>query len=181
MKQNPIFPSKHKDCMEVSFGRRFNEANKENYSVSSNVYVTESKVSPSDLPEVIQNLSRALETSNNNVQSLKTQLEIVLKRESTLQTEYEGLTRKLEKMTLAKSQVEAQSFQKDNDTERKIEELKEIIKQKNKTIEVKNAEIEEFTKKMHSMIKEHKKEVTLLNNEMREVKEIVKYEEEKRM
>lgn len=158
--------------------------NKENEAAESPE--KELGLSPRNLPEVIVGMSEALETSNSTVQKLKTQLETVLQRESTLQMEYEMMAKRYENLLQAKSESESQlrlrnekELQKRGEVKERLEELQELLKQKNKVIEMKNLEIAEFTKKLNGIIQEHNNEVMALNDEIKEIKSKIKRGEEK--
>eukprot|EP00826_Nyctotherus_ovalis_P064687 TRINITY_DN9492_c0_g7_i2.p3 TRINITY_DN9492_c0_g7~~TRINITY_DN9492_c0_g7_i2.p3 ORF type:complete len:197 (-),score=71.04 TRINITY_DN9492_c0_g7_i2:944-1534(-) len=146
----------------------------------------ELSLSPRNLPEVIVNMSEALEISNSTVQKLKTQLETVLQRESTLQMEYEMMAKRYEDLLQAKSESEShlrlrneKELQKRGEVKERLEELQELLKQKNKVVEMKNLEIAEFTKKLNGIIQEHNNEVMALNDEIKEIKSKIKHGEEK--
>ena len=146
----------------------------------------DSKLSAQNLPEVILNLSEALEMSNNTVQNLKNQLETVLQRESNLQFEFKLLSERCDNLIIEKSQIEMQfttrnekEVEMKREAEQKIEELKEVLKQKNKAIEMKNLEIAEFTRKLHGIMQEHNNEVSVLTDQIKEIKKEMKKGEEK--
>jgi len=163
---------------------RVNYSNKENEVIDSPE--KELGMSPRNLPEVIINISEALEISNSTVQKLKIQLETVLQREGTLQVEYKMLMKRYEDLLQAKSQSEDQyklrnekELLRREEIEQRLEEFQELLKQKNKMIEMKNLEISEFTKKLNGIIQEHNNEVIALNNEIKEIKSKIKHGEEK--
>jgi len=171
----------------------FKERDKENFDPKPNENMTppeleEKHSSPKDLPDFICDLSQALETSNNTVQSLKNQLETVLQQQSTLEIEHDMLRKRYEALLLSKNQIEVQCKEKEayqmslkSDSTRKIEELKEIVKQKNKMVEMKNIEITEFTAKLQGIMKEHSNEIEALNNEISSLKNDMHKNEDKQL
>lgn len=182
-----IKPTQQHIC---STPQAFLEADKENCDPQLPEPESESQdcCGSSTLPEVISDLSRALETSNGTVQNLKGQLETVLQREMTLQLEYDLLSQRYDNILASRSQTETQEKEKElssaaalEQTQRRLEESQDVIRQKTKQIEGKNAEIAEFTQRLRGIQADHAEEVRRLTELIDELKASESKSDEKHM
>ena len=158
----------------------FLEADKENcnpqFEIRNECEKTDTQMS-NDLPGVITDMSYALEKSNNTVQNLKSQLETVLQRETTLQLEYDLLLQRYENLLHTKSHAEALSKEQGNKAasnlelaQKRVEEYQESLRQKNKLIEAKNGEIGDLTQKLRNVEAELEKETRNMGDEIEKLK-----------